>query len=92
MLRFSWNSEKAASNARKHGVTFDEARTVFGDMLALDIDDPTHSQNERRFVIMGMSDRGRLIVVAYAEQDPETIRIISARPVQPRERRFYEHA
>jgi uncharacterized DUF497 family protein len=91
MLRFSWDREKAASNLRKHGVSFGEARTVFGDTLALDIDDPTPSQDERRFVIMGISERERLLVVVYAEEDPETIRIISARPAQSRERRFYEH-
>jgi uncharacterized DUF497 family protein len=92
MLRFSWDPEKAASNLRKHGVTFGEAQTVFGDTLTLDIDDPTHSQDERRFVIMGLSERQRLLVVVYTERDPETIRIISARLAQARERRFYEHS
>jgi uncharacterized DUF497 family protein len=90
MLRFSWDPGKAESNQRKHGVTFGEAQTVFGDTLALEIDDPTHSLDERRFVIIGLSKRERLLVVIYTERDPETIRIISARLAQARERRFYE--
>ena len=72
MLRFFSDPEKAASNLRKHGVAVGEAQTLFGDTLALDIDDPTHSQDERRFVIMGLSERQRLLVVVYTERDPET--------------------
>jgi uncharacterized DUF497 family protein len=88
-LRFWWNPRKAAVNVRKHGVTFEEAATVFGDRLSVTITDPDHSAGEQRFLLLGVSNRGRLLVVAHAERG-DAIRIISARRVTRRERRTYE--
>ena len=86
---FDWDWKKAESNARKHGVTFDEASTVFGDPLGLLMPDPDHSLNEERYLVLGMSNRQRLLVVAFAERPPRT-RLISARRATPREWRRYE--
>jgi len=86
---FEWDSKKAEPNARKHGVTFDEAATVFGDPLNLLMPDPDHSLNQERYLVLGMSSRQRLLVVAFAERPPRT-RLISARRVEPLERRHYE--
>jgi uncharacterized DUF497 family protein len=86
---FEWDPEKAESNARKHGVTFDEASTVFRDPLGLLMPDPDHSLNEERYLVLGMSNRQRLLVVAFAERPPRT-RLISARRATPREWRRYE--
>jgi uncharacterized DUF497 family protein len=87
---FEWDADKAASNLKDHGISFDEATTVFGDILALNMPDPDHSEGEQRFLVLGMSSQSRLIVVAYAERPPHT-RIISARLVTPKERRQYEN-
>ena len=87
---FEWDLDKAASNLKDHGISFDEATTVFGDLLALNMPDPDHSEGEQRFLVLGMSSQSRLIVVAYAERPPNT-RIISARLVTPKERRQYEN-
>jgi uncharacterized protein len=86
---FEWDTEKAAANAEKHGVTFDEASTVFGDPLAILIPDPDHSVAKERYVLLGMSSRHRLLVVAHAERPPRT-RMISARRATRKERRTYE--
>jgi len=86
---FEWDWKKAESNARKHGVTFDEASTVFGDPLGLLMPDPDHSLNEERYLVLGMSNQQRLLVVAFAERPPRT-RLISARRATPREWRRYE--
>jgi hypothetical protein len=86
---FEWDWKKAESNARKHGVTFDEASTVFRDPLGLLMPDPDHSLNEERYLVLGMSNRQRLLVVAFAERPPRT-RLISARRATPREWRRYE--
>lgn len=86
---FEWDSEKAERNKQKHGVTFEEAATVFLDRLSLTIPDPIHSTDEERFVILGESNRARLLVVAHVERG-ENIRIISARVATKRERRNYE--
>lgn len=88
-LVFEWDPAKALSNLRKHGVSFDEATGVFGDPLALDIHDPLHSDDEDRFVIIGTSLRGRLLVVVFTERN-DRIRLISARKATPRERKTYE--
>jgi hypothetical protein len=88
-LTFEWDEKKARSNARKHGVTFDEASTVFSDARSLTIPDPVHSEVEERFVTMGSSHRGKLVVVVHTERG-ENIRIISARPANRRERQAYE--
>lgn len=86
---FEWDSQKARRNVRKHGVTFDEASTVFGDPLAILMPDPDHSEAEQRYVLLGMSNRRRLLVVAFAERPPRT-RLISARRATRQERRRYE--
>ena len=88
-LRFSWDSDKAAANYRKHGVAFTEALTTFADPLSATIPDRDHSSRERRFLLMGLSKLGRLLVVAHTERGNE-IRIISARVATRRERHTYE--
>jgi len=88
-VRFEWDPEKAASNARKHGVTFEEAQTVFQDDLFVTFEDPDHSQDENRFLILGQSTKKNLLVVAYTERR-SSIRLISARPATRKERRTYE--
>jgi uncharacterized DUF497 family protein len=88
-LYFDWDVNKAVANARKHGVTFDEARSVFDDPLSLDIPDPLHSEIEERWVKIGESSAGRLLVVIYLERG-RAVRLISARIAEPRERRQYE--
>ena len=87
---FEWDPKKAESNAKDHGVSFDEATTVFGDLLAMNMPDPDHSEGEQRYLVLGMSGTSRLIVVSYAERPPRT-RIISARLAAGRERRKYEN-
>ena len=86
---FTWDPRKDAANRRKHGVSFNEARTAFADPLSLTIEDVGHSRTESRFILVGRSERGRLLVVAHAETSDE-IRIISARPATRRERHAYE--
>jgi hypothetical protein len=86
---FDWDPEKAESNLRKHGVSFEEASTVFGDPLALLMTDPDHSAKEERYILLGMSLRQRLMVMTFAERPPMT-RIISARMATRTERRKYE--
>lgn len=86
---FEWDTEKAAANLRKHGVSFEEATTVFGDPMAMNMPDPDHSLNEERFVLLGLSHRVRLLVIAYAERGTRT-RLISAREATRKERRQYE--
>ena len=88
-MRFEWNALKAAGNLRKHGVSFDEAASVFFDPLSATGSDPDHSLEERRFVTFGMSSSGRLLVVAHTEQDG-AIRIITAREATRAEREIYE--
>ena len=88
-MRFIWDPEKAAKNIRKHGVSFQEAATVFRDTLSATGLDPDHSIGEHRFVTFGFSDADRLLVVSHTEQG-ESIRIISARLATNRERRIYE--
>jgi len=77
-MRFEWDPKKAATNLRKHGVSFDEAATVFQDDLSLTGDDPNHSVSEERFITFGVSSAGRLLVVAHTERG-DRIRILSAR-------------
>ena len=89
MLTFEWNAAKAASNLAKHGVSFEEAATVFGDPLSVTIFDPAHSQTEERFIILGRSHLDKLLVVVHTERG-DNIRIISARHASRRERKCYE--
>jgi uncharacterized DUF497 family protein len=86
---FLWDVEKARSNVRKHGVTFQEAASVFRDTLSVTIGDPLHSTEENRFVTIGQSDRGRTLVVVHLDLG-DVIRIISARLATRGERRKYE--
>jgi uncharacterized DUF497 family protein len=88
--QFEWDDLKARANVRKHGVSFEEARTVFADPLARDRMDVKHSADEDRFMIVGRSERERILVVIYAERVHLTIRIISARRALLGERRTYE--
>ncbi|MBI0129944.1 MULTISPECIES: BrnT family toxin [Snodgrassella] len=86
---FEWNQGKAASNIKKHGVSFDEAVTVFWDENALIINDPDHSEDEDRFILLGMSENLRILVVIHCERG-DTIRLISARTATKQERKQYE--
>jgi len=86
-LEFEWDEQKARANERKHGVTFDEGRTVFYEEIALVYDDPDHSEDEERYLLVGPSARRRLLVVVHGfREDDEVIRIISAREATRRER------
>jgi uncharacterized DUF497 family protein len=86
-VRFSWDNKKAASNLKKHGVSFEEAATVFGDPLALVVDDAVHPERE---ILIGQSEEQRVLLTVYVELDQDTIRIISARRATAHERRRYE--
>jgi hypothetical protein len=88
-MEFEWDGEKAESNLAKHDVSFEEAKTIFDDALFLIFDDPDHSLEERRFIIMGESEKGRLLVVSFTERETAT-RLISARKATAAERKFYE--
>ena len=88
-LQFEWDSRKAASNLAKHGISFEEGATVFGDPLGRIVDDPRHSSEEARLVLLGSSREERLLAVMFVDRG-ETIRIISARRATRRERRDYE--
>ena len=88
-MRFEWDPAKAADNLAKHGVSFEEASTVFRDPLSQTGSDPDHSAGEERFIIFGVSTSGRLLVVAHVERS-DTIRIISARLATAAERTIYE--
>ena len=88
-LRFSWDPAKAAINVRKHGVTFEEAVSAFGDPLSVTVPDPDHSVGEERFVLVGCSDQRRLLVVVHTEDGP-AVRLISARRANRREHHAYE--
>ena len=88
-MEFEWDPKKAAQNLRKHGVSFHEAATVFGDLLSTTVADPDHSINEERYITVSMSDRRRLVIVAHTARG-ERIRIISARELTRTEREVYE--
>ncbi|MDL1975035.1 MAG: BrnT family toxin [Deltaproteobacteria bacterium] len=88
-MKFEWNPNKAKKNIEKHGVSFDEAATVFFDPLSMTYDDPDHSYDENRYIIIGLSDLGRLLFVSHAETD-NIIKIISARQLTRKERKQYE--
>jgi uncharacterized DUF497 family protein len=87
--QFEWDATKAEANRRKHGVMFDEAITAFSDPLAVLLPDPDHSIGEQRYLVLGTSTQGRLLVVSVAERPPRT-RLISARRATRKERRQYE--
>ena len=88
-LQFEWDVRKARTNFAKHGVAFEEAATVFGDAAALTIPDPAHSAAEPRFVTLGRSVGGKMLVVIHTERGDNLLRLISARPASRKERRQY---
>jgi uncharacterized protein len=88
-MEFEWDSKKAKYNLRKHGVSFEEASSVFNDVLAAVYDDPDHSAHERRFLTIGISVKRRLLHVAFSDRN-QRIRIISARRVTKLEKELYE--
>lgn len=87
-LRFEWDSKKALSNKRRHGITFEEASTIFGDSLSITVHDPAHSIGEDRFITIGTSVNNKLIVVVHTDRN-DIIRIISARKATRNETRQY---
>lgn len=89
-VKFEWDEQKAASNLSKHGVSFDEASTVFADSLAVIFDDDAHSDDELREIIIGHSILQRLLLVSFTERGEDLVRIISARKATKRERKDYE--
>ena len=90
-LNFQWDQNKARTNLAKHGVSFEEAATVFGDALSLTIPDPAHSQKEERYIILGSSHTGKLLVVVHTERG-DSIRIISARRASRKECKSHEES
>lgn len=88
-MRFEWDENKAAVNISKHGVSFEETKSVFDDSLYVDFYDPDHSISEHRYIIIGESQQGRLLIVSYTERG-DIIRLISSREVTPAERKVYE--
>lgn len=89
-LRFEWDPAKATINLRKHGVSFEEAQSVFADERARLIDDPDHSEDEDRFILLGLSSSMRVLVVAHCyRSEGNVIRIISARKATREEQRYY---
>lgn len=88
-LSFEWDPAKARENVRKHGVSFDEARTVFSDDQAILLHDPDHSADEDRFVLLGLSAQLRVLVVVHAFRQDVVVRLISARKATPTERAQY---
>ena len=91
MIKFEWNPAKAASNLKKHGVSFEEAQTVFYDEFAVQFYDEPHSAEEDRFLMLGMSSGAHLLLVCHCERDGgDIIRIISARKATKQESSYYE--
>ncbi len=89
-IDFEWSITKAAGNLRKHGVSFEEAETAFGDAFAYLFDDEGHSDEEPREILIGYSDRNRLLFISFVQRAPDRIRIISAREADQKEREDYE--
>ena len=88
-LQFEWDENKAKTNKRKHSITFEEATTAFADELSITIDDPLHSEDEDRLILIGLSKESKLLIVIHIEKT-ETIRIISARKATKQEKILYE--
>ncbi len=89
MEAFEWDDTKTQQNLIKHGISFEEASTVFEDLNGITLEDPEHSFQEVRYIVIGKSDRNRLLLVSYTERSTR-FRIISARPCTPREARLYD--
>ncbi|OJU91568.1 MAG: hypothetical protein BGO13_06955 [Burkholderiales bacterium 66-5] len=93
MIRFEWDPSKAAANLKKHGVSFEEAQSVFYDEFAVQFFDEAHSSDEDRFLMLGLSAMARLLIVCHCErEDGDVLRIISARRATARERQLYPGA
>jgi len=90
LLEFSWDEAKNNKNFAKHGIWFEEAGTVFADANALELFDEAHSEDEERFILLGLSTLPRLLIVVYCERDGKTVRLISARKATKKEARDYE--
>ncbi|MEH1858876.1 MAG: BrnT family toxin [Nostoc sp.] len=90
-MGFEWHETKAKENLKKHGISFEEAKTVFNDPFSITITDPDHSIEEERYIDIGLSLRGELLVVVYTERQPN-IRIISCRQATKAERKVYEQS
>ena len=88
-LQFEWDNKKANINKRKHGITFEEASTAFADELSITINDPLHSEEEDRLILIGQSKQSKTLVVIHVERK-EVVRIISARKATKHEQKFYE--
>jgi uncharacterized protein len=88
-MKFEWDPQKAGSNRQKHGVSFQEAASVFSDSLSITYHDPDHSITEHRFITIGLSQSGRVLLVSHTDRG-DNIRIISARKTTRQERSFYE--
>ncbi len=88
-MQFEWDQKKAKSNLSKHGVSFEEAKTVFNDPLYVDFYDPDHSEEEDRYIIVEESSQGKILLVSYTERK-DKIRIVSSRQVTKNERQAYE--
>lgn len=88
-MKFEWDARKAALNLRTHGISFEEAASAFADWQSISVPDPDHSEGESRYYLLGMSNRGRLLVVSHTERSDNT-RIISAWLANRRQRRQYE--
>ena len=88
-MEFEWDDKKEVKNEKKHGVSFHEAGTVFGDPLAITFEDPDHSANEQRLITFGVSRLNRYIIVSHTERSAR-MRIISAREMNKHERKIYE--
>ena len=90
-MEFKWDKNKAEHNHKKHGIKFSDATTVFGDPLEVTINDPEHSKGEYRFLSIGKTRQGQLLVVSYTEEEQNHIRIISARQATKKEQKNYEN-
>lgn len=91
MIRFEWNDSKSASNLKKHGISFEEAKSVFYDEYAIQFFDEENSENEDRFLMLGLSNESRILIVSHCERgEGNSIRIISARKATTNERKNYE--
>jgi uncharacterized DUF497 family protein len=88
-MKFEWDEAKARDNLVKHDISFEEAKTVFDDRLYVDFYDPDHSQDEHRYIIIGRSGKGRVLIISYTERN-DSIRLISARRATRAERKVYE--
>ena len=88
-MKFEWDQQKADSNLKKHNVSFQEAASAFGDTFSITYPDPDHSVREQRFITVGMSGSGKVLIIAHTDRG-DNIRIISARKAARKERRYYE--